>query len=167
MSLTTQDVKNLLLASLLSDDTRELGGAIDAKLATAVDGIMRRVSNEIASATETMEDGLLRAVERASGRMKAAAPTMPAVIAMGTADREMGWIPAPHFFTATLEIAETRGDTSMTPDATATCRPPRAEKSWEKITATPPNPRRMPDSSSGFSGSEGSAKWARMVTKSG
>jgi hypothetical protein len=76
MSLTPNDVSNIIRASVLSDDTREIGGALDAKLDAAIARVLQRVEAEIAGATESMEDGLLRAVERASGRQKAAGPTI-------------------------------------------------------------------------------------------
>ncbi|MHC5020375.1 MAG: hypothetical protein ACYTGX_09745 [Planctomycetota bacterium] len=76
MSLTPNDVSNIIRASVLSDELREIGGALDAKLEAAIARVLQRVEAEIAGATESMEDGLLRAVERASGRQKAAGPTI-------------------------------------------------------------------------------------------
>ncbi len=76
MSLSPGDVSSIIRASVLSDDAREVGGAIDAKLSLAVDRVVRRVESELTSATESLEDGVLRAVERASGRMQAATPTI-------------------------------------------------------------------------------------------
>lgn len=71
MSLSPGDISSIIRASVLSDDAREVGGAIDAKLSLAIDRVIRRVEGEIAAATESLENGVLRAVERVSGRMQA------------------------------------------------------------------------------------------------
>ena len=89
------------------------------------------------------------------------------VIPIGTAVKEMGWIPCPHRFTATLATADTRGETRTIAEAKATRGPPSRERSSEKITAAPAKPRRIPPAAFGVSRSEGRAKWARTATKRG